>query len=358
MDSAWEGFAAELAAFAGALSSCETVEDLERRYQSGARRFFPGRDLGFYLLDPVTRAVRFVGATGVSDFFLARYEEAGRPVDPVLQRTFELNGPATLGSVMSREAWLRHPMYTEVCHLHGLTRLIEAPVVVAGGIVGTLYVAGDDATPEPSRAEVAVAGSVGQLVGLALSAIEERHAVTRERDQAVAALELCDAPVAISDLRTGRRRLNAAACALLAGLAGAGDASVLDELMADQRRLEGGGFTAQATVALVDGAPATLSMRSVRPPEDPSTIVSFLRLEIAGLATLPRGVEAPLTPRERDVARLVVAGLRDVEIAQRLVISPHTVNQHLKRVYAKLGVDGRVGLTRLAFAPPLPDSRE
>jgi DNA-binding CsgD family transcriptional regulator len=42
----------------------------------------------------------------------------------------------------------------------------------------------------------------------------------------------------------------------------------------------------------------------------------------------------------------VVDGLTDREIAQQLSLSRHTVSQYVKRIFRKLGVDSRVGLTR------------
>jgi DNA-binding CsgD family transcriptional regulator len=55
-----------------------------------------------------------------------------------------------------------------------------------------------------------------------------------------------------------------------------------------------------------------------------------------------------MTKSELAVAQLVATGLTNREIAERLFVSPHTVNTHLRQVFAKLEVNSRVDLTRLA----------
>jgi DNA-binding CsgD family transcriptional regulator/DNA-binding Lrp family transcriptional regulator len=57
---------------------------------------------------------------------------------------------------------------------------------------------------------------------------------------------------------------------------------------------------------------------------------------------------AAMTKSELAVAELVASGLTNREVAERLYISPHTVNTHLRQVFAKLEVNSRVDLTRLA----------
>jgi DNA-binding NarL/FixJ family response regulator len=51
--------------------------------------------------------------------------------------------------------------------------------------------------------------------------------------------------------------------------------------------------------------------------------------------------DAGLTPREREVLRLLVAGRSDREIAAALFVSPRTVTTHVGNVLAKLGVANR-----------------
>ncbi|ASW53700.1 helix-turn-helix transcriptional regulator [Plantactinospora sp. KBS50] len=54
----------------------------------------------------------------------------------------------------------------------------------------------------------------------------------------------------------------------------------------------------------------------------------------------------PLTARERLVAELAAAGANNAEIARRLVLSVRTVENHLSRAYAKLGITSRSDLAR------------
>ncbi len=59
--------------------------------------------------------------------------------------------------------------------------------------------------------------------------------------------------------------------------------------------------------------------------------------------------EAGLTSREADVACLICDGLSDKEIARTLSLSPHTVKDHLKKIYSKFRVHARSQLVSLMF---------
>ena len=61
---------------------------------------------------------------------------------------------------------------------------------------------------------------------------------------------------------------------------------------------------------------------------------------VTGLGSLASLAE-PLTPRELEILRLVAEGLRNQEIADRLVISLATVKRHIANTYGKLGVTHR-----------------
>ena len=71
----------------------------------------------------------------------------------------------------------------------------------------------------------------------------------------------------------------------------------------------------------------------------------------AAAPAAPAGVEAPgavdlsvLSPREHEVLGLIRNGYRVATVARRLLISPHTVRNHLKRIFLKLEVGSQAEL--------------
>lgn len=115
-------------------------------------------------------------------------------------------------------------------------------------------------------------------------------------------------------------------------------------------RLERGGRRADAVarwkdaLQLYDACAATVDSASVRS-----------RLRAVGVAVpsnrgrRPRLGWAALTDAELAVVRLVAAGGTNREVAQRLFLSPHTVDSHLRHAFHKLGISSRVELTRIAI---------
>jgi DNA-binding CsgD family transcriptional regulator len=88
----------------------------------------------------------------------------------------------------------------------------------------------------------------------------------------------------------------------------------------------------------------------------PAAEIARKRLRAQGARRLPRGPQPKtranphgLTAREVEVLPLLAAGLRNAEIAERLSMSPRTVEHHVSAVLAKLGVHSRAEAVRRAY---------
>jgi DNA-binding CsgD family transcriptional regulator len=131
------------------------------------------------------------------------------------------------------------------------------------------------------------------------------------------------------------------------------DGAALLESVSQFQRL---GMTLYAAEA---AAAAVSLLRAVR-----SSAAAGAAEELASLLAACPGARTPalrvnqpaLTNREREIAVLAAGGVASKEIAERLFLSSRTVDNHLMRVYAKLGVSGRTELATALRA--LPDLAE
>jgi len=122
----------------------------------------------------------------------------------------------------------------------------------------------------------------------------------------------------------------------------------------DAELLVGAGDRFEAMGAILLAAEATAAAADSwrrRQDQRRATALDLRSLELAAQcegATTPGlirvGTVVPLTAREREVAMLAAAGQSSRVIAERLYLSARTVDNHLSRIYEKLGVSGRAEL--------------
>jgi DNA-binding CsgD family transcriptional regulator len=71
--------------------------------------------------------------------------------------------------------------------------------------------------------------------------------------------------------------------------------------------------------------------------------------------TSPQTGWVSLTPGERAITGLVTDGLTNREVGERMFMSRHTVDFHLRQIFRKLDVTSRVALARLVAERRLSD---
>jgi NarL family two-component system response regulator LiaR len=86
-----------------------------------------------------------------------------------------------------------------------------------------------------------------------------------------------------------------------------------------------------------------------------STLSPQATQSLVQAATQPPHPGHDLTERERDVLVLMVAGLNNTEIAEKLVVTSSTIKSHVSNILAKLGVASRTEAAALAVRHQLVD---
>jgi DNA-binding CsgD family transcriptional regulator len=82
----------------------------------------------------------------------------------------------------------------------------------------------------------------------------------------------------------------------------------------------------------------------------PWAVQAEAELRAAGEPAATRPGTGTLTAQQEHIARLVADGATNREVAQRLLLSPRTVDHHLRNIFVRLGVRSRTELSRLLTA--------
>ncbi|WP_433585964.1 response regulator transcription factor [Microbacterium hydrocarbonoxydans] len=318
--------------FAARLTSASSVQDLADRLYAGVEAVFPDTFVGFDVLDPDTHRPLRTTASGVSKFFLSRYDRFAREDDPILNEAITQGTVAYNLQSMTLEEWTSHHIYREVFAMHHIVGLVYAPVKVGGRVVATLNFGRSAQHALFSEGEIEDARGLAELVGNVMTSLGRVELIERRAALYGDALDLVSEPIVITDVAGALRYPNAVAQRLLAQRADAGTS--FDEAVVAFENHSGQGA-------------ATQFVRWIAAAPSGEAFVAFL-LEDPSDQQIPEWLLRVLTPREAAVFSLVATGMRDREVAQQLNLSVHTVKGYLREVFRKSGARSRSELARIA----------
>lgn len=124
-----------------------------------------------------------------------------------------------------------------------------------------------------------------------------------------------------------------------------------DEYVAEALRAGASGFLGKGArpEELLDAVRTVAAGEALLSPSATQALIRrFLAQPDARATVTPEQLEC-LTPRERDVTRLVALGLSNDEIAEQMFVSPLTAKTHVNRAMTKLAVRGRAQLVVIAY---------
>jgi DNA-binding NarL/FixJ family response regulator len=100
--------------------------------------------------------------------------------------------------------------------------------------------------------------------------------------------------------------------------------------------------------SLVAGIEAAVAGDSVVSPAIAAKLFERVRMEASSARQNGEALRQ-LSERELEIIKLIAAGLRNSQIAEELLISPHTVRNHVANIFAKLQVHSRLEIAACAI---------
>jgi DNA-binding CsgD family transcriptional regulator/PAS domain-containing protein len=333
--------------FLHALHSSASLHAVQTTCAQFARDLVPAHAYGWYQFKRDTVEPDVISARGVSDRFLALYESEGRARDPIFARV--VAGLSTVSSDHHLNARERRAFRFQGEISSGrIARAIQAPLVVAGELLGSINVARDPNAPAFSRSDTERLAVIARHASIAIARAQRERELGSHCTLVEAALDLLGLPLILTGPGGDVIFANRAAGRLL-GKRAAGLASGL-RTTAEMLASNTGGVATAIVPGETSGTMgssklsdlpelAGLAVRSVRLGDTGAT-VSFLYAAPKDSA----GALPALTRREAEIAKYVVRGLSNADIALATSISRNTVKQHLKHVFEKLQVGSRAEL--------------
>ena len=309
------------------------------------RRVVPHERVCWHPTDPATMLVTGAYLENLSGVGLPPLTWCEYAVEDVNKWSFLARSPWPVG-ILSRATQghpERSPRYRELLRPLGIGWELRASFVTDSTCWGTLAICRDPGEPDFSDEEAAFLAGISSTLGEGFRrALLISSVVADEDPDGPGLLLLDDEDNVISITHSAERWLEG-----LIGLGGLieGQLPLAVCAVADRARaaVDGSGspaLQARARARTASGRWLVLHGTKLSGSSEGQTAVIIepaRRAELAPLIVHAYGLSA----RERDITQLVLQGLSTKEIASRLFISTHTVQDHLKAIFDKVDVHSR-----------------
>lgn len=328
-------------------------------------------------------AAHFDTLGGVGSAVDAVRKRAGTSLDPELTEHFSARAPALLAELNKADP----RALVLVGEPRPVASVLDSELVDVAAVFGDLADLKSAYTHGHSRGVATLAREAGERLGLAPDDLDDLEVAGHLHDVGRVAISTAvwEKPGRLTDHEWEQVRLHPYHSERI--LAGSERLSRLVPMVGmHHERCDGSGYhrgsaAAELSVAarLLAVADAYQAMGQRRPHRDPlppdeaeqelledvragllDGDVTHAVLAAAGHDTSAPRVEHPagLTDRQVEVLQLVAAGCSNPEIAERLVISRRTAEQHVQNIYAKLDASSRAAAALFAMEHGLLASRE
>ncbi len=316
------------------ISNIHDFEELEFEYLNSISHLIPAHATALYLLKPDKKEPRRIGARGVDMDFLTYYEKRGREVDPLIRWITQQKTPNQSQLLLGLKGWQLHPVYN-IVKTASIDFAMQSPIVSGQDIIGTLNFGRDTGEGPFTTTDLKVVSIISKFLSMAISKSIGYGEIPNRRKSLYDSIEHIPQGVIITDSDYSIQYSNSAA-------------KILSERNFDSCNPEKDLSSQLRHEATIRGKYELLHKNNLNakfcpvPGSNKQQSIIFLEEELNLSISSP--ISQLLSKREIDVLNLIDRGMRNKEIAEKLMISINTVKRHLDNIYCKLNVKSRTEL--------------
>jgi DNA-binding CsgD family transcriptional regulator len=332
--------------YASALQSALTLDEVTTAFMTAAEALIGSDVFGVYQFDTSANAVASCRAS-TSSRFLDAYERYGRADDPVLKFVLTRKEPIDSSRLGTTTLWENSGARAALA-IDGYCHSLEAPVIVAGSVFGTINFARRPHRSEFTETDLILAQFASDQLGLAAERALRFEGIGRKANILEDAFDRMPQAVLVTDLESRILFQNRAARSLTSAPQSSSWES-LSDLIGEAMQVFRTEDKRVHTRSVKIPAGGELITKSYRLPDSQNAAMT-LAYQADGETAKALPVWSVLSRREQEIAELVAQGLTTKQIAEKAFVSENTVKQHLKRIFAKADVHNRAELVQLIWA--------